>query len=744
MARKKRSAEPAANGAADIKYVSLAEETRRRYLNYALSVISSRALPDVRDGLKPVQRRILYVMREELRLDAGTKPAKCARIVGDVTGKYHPHGGEAAYEALVRLAQDFTLRDPLIDGQGNFGSVLGLPQAAMRYTEARLSAIAGELMSELRFKTVPLRPTYDGENDEPVVFPSRFPNLLVNGVAGIAVGMATNIPPHNLGEVVKSCLHLIDHPDATVAQLMQKGVKGPDFPLGGRIVTDRKEIRRAYEEGRGPVKVRGEWKLEAETGRTKRAKKTDAPGTRLVIDSVPYGVPTNPLVSEIGALVEGNKIPQLLAVDDETDGRHGLRIVLTVKSPADAELVMAYLYKHTKLEENFSLNLTALVPSHDGGEDEMVPARLSLKELLRHFLDFRLAVTRKRLEYQLSVLEKRIHILEGFEIVFDGIDRAIKIIRNSTGKEDACEKLMAAFPLDRDQTMAILELQLYRIATLEIDAVLRELEEKREEAARITKLLKSEKKLWALVRDELGEIADKYGTKRRTTLGSEEEVETFDANAYIVKENTNVVLTRDGWIKRVGNLKSVDSTRVREGDAVVAVCPASTIDAVAFFADDGSCFTLPVRDVPAGRGYGEPLSKFVKMADGVRPVAAVTTDPRFTPSEDDADEPGGPFLFVATERGQVMRLPFSIFREPSTKSGRRYCRLAADDRVMHVEVDEEVESVILGTRQARVIHFRLTDVMLLTAAGKGVRGITLEKNDAVLGASLVRRPSDVL
>ncbi|MFN0197748.1 MAG: DNA gyrase subunit A, partial [Planctomycetaceae bacterium] len=371
---KQESPEPADDR---IEYVSLSAETRRRYLNYALSVISSRALPDVRDGLKPVQRRIMYVMHQELGLTFNSKTRKCAKIVGDTTGNYHPHGTSAVYDALVRMAQDFTLRYPLVHGQGNFGSVIGLQQAAERYTEAKLSAIAEELMDELRYHTVDMRPNYDASRDEPVVLPARFPNLLVNGSQGIAVGMATNIPPHNLQEVIKGCIHIIANPDSTVAQLM-KYIKGPDFPLGGRIVSDRASLRTAYEEGRGSVKLRGEWKFD----RDRRGEINN----RIIIFSVPYGVETGPLLSIIGEIVSSRKLPQLLDVADETDEKQGLRIVLELKPGADPDAVMAYLYKHTTLEQNIPMNLTSLITGEHG---EMVPARLSLVEMLHHFLKFR-------------------------------------------------------------------------------------------------------------------------------------------------------------------------------------------------------------------------------------------------------------------------------------------------------------------------------------------------------------------
>ena len=774
--KKKPAARPADRPA--VRYVSIADETRRRYLNYALSVISGRALPDARDGLKPVQRRILYVMGRELNLSPGSKTVKCLRIVGDTNGKYHPHGDTSTYDTLVRLAQDHVMRVPLVDGQGNFSNVIGLPAAAARYTEARLTAPAMSLMAELGKNTVPTRPTYDAERTEPVVFPAAFPHLLVNGATGIAVGMATNIPPHNLREVVRSACHLIDHPDATVAQLMAKGVKGPDFPLGGRIVSDREDIRKAYEEGRGSIKVRAVWDFDAEDGPQGRRKKNRP--ARLAIDSLPYGVTSNGLIAELKGLVDQRKIPQLLDADDETDRRHGLRIVLTVRAKEDAEAVMAYLYKNTALEQNFAVNLTALVPDDagdphnaegrpalgvtdedveddaigdddtalgDGGEDvPLVPRRLGLKELLRVFLDFRLRTVRRRLAHDLRVLRRRIHLLEGFEILFRGVDRAIRLIRESTGKADARDKLMAAFPLDDRQATAILDLQLYKISQLEIDAVLGELAEKRADADRLQALLRDEAALWGLIREELGEIGERFGDRRRTSLGDSGEVGEFDPAAYIVREDTNVVLTRDGWVKRLGTINALDALRTREGDEVLCVLGASTLDAVVFFAEDGAAYTLPVEQIPASTGYGEPLGKHVKLEDGVRVIAALSTDERFTPADFEVEGAGtlAPHLFAATAGGQVSRIGLGGFRDPSTRGGRRYMRLADGDRVTHAERVDGAESVFLATKQARVLHFKMDSVPALTGPGKGVKGIDLADGDEVLGAQLCRRPGDAL
>ncbi len=723
-----------------IEYVPISEVTRRRYLNYAMSVITSRALPDVRDGLKPVQRRILYVMYHDLHLMANSKPRKCAKICGDTTGNYHPHGDASVYDALVRLAQDFNLRSPLINGQGNFGSIMGLPAAAARYTEARLTGIAEHLMNELRYQTVDMRPNYDGTRDEPVVLPARFPNLLVNGVHGIAVGMATSIPPHNLGEVIKACTHLINNKNATVAQLM-KFIKGPDFPLGGRIVTDKRSLTTVYKEGRGPIKVRGEWKPESE-----RASKGVR---RLIIHSVPYGVETGSLLSEIGALVETRKLPQLIDVADETDEKNGLKIVLEIKPDADAETVMAFLYKHTHLEQNFSVNLTCLVPDES---DVLVPQRCDLREMLQYFLDFRFVSVRRRFEYQLELLERRIHILKGFRIIFNGLDKALKLIRASNGKQDAAKKLMANFRLDEIQTMAILELQLYRISKLEINTIREELKEKQAEADRIRRILASNRRLWKVVEKELDEVAKEFPEKRQTKLGSSEEITEFDPSAYIVRENTNVVVSREGWIKRVGRLKTkgetreLDKTRVREGDSVLAVAPGSTLDHVVFFSSDGVAYTLPIEQILVSSGYGEPLSKHVRMGDGTNLVAAITTDARFTPEDKSTRRKPipTPHVLIVTEKGQIMRISFSIFRTASTKAGRKYCRLGKDDRVVYASLVEDADTMFLATEDARVLHCEIEEAALLSNAGKGVKGIKLEKGDHVMGAIQLTRPSDCL
>ena len=717
-----------------LRYVSISQESRRRYLNYAVSVIMSRALPDIRDGLKPVQRRLLFTMFDSLRLLFDARYAKSMKIYGETVGNFHPHGEAATYEALARMAQGFSLRYPLVDGWGNFGSVMGLPPAAARYTEARLTALACELMTELKFDTVPFRPTYDQQREEPVVLPARYPNLLVNGAQGIAVGMATSIPPHNLTEVIDACIALVGDRTLTVAQLM-KHVRGPDFPLGGRIVTERKELRTMYEEGRGSIKVRGEWELD-------REKRREVPD-RVVITSIPYGVESGPLLQAIGDIVANRKLPQLLDCADLSDKDHELKILLKLRPGSDPNVVMAYLYKHTALEQNFSYNALALVPDEHGG---LTPQRMSLADMLLAFLDFRFTTVKQRFTFQLKQLQKRIHLLRGFQLIFDGLDRALKIIRNSTGKADAATKLMAAFALDAEQTNAILEMMLYKISQLEIDDILGELREKKKAAAELEAILASTRRLWKVVETELTELRDKFGDKRRTSLGSSEEVADFNPEAYIVKENTNVVLSREGWVKRVGRLASVESTRVREGDDVLAVVPGSTLDQVVFFSSEGFAYTTRIDTVPVSSGYGEPVSKNFKLGDGAAIISALSTDPRFTPADQKVkgQEQPGPYLIVATAKGQVMRLPLQPFRAGSTRAGRKFCRLAPGDRVVFVELQREATSMFLASAQARVLHFDIEEVPVLSGPGKGARGMRIAADDTVLGAALLSRPSDCL
>jgi DNA gyrase subunit A len=709
--------------------VALHDAAQTRYLNYALSVITSRALPDVRDGLKPVQRRILFTMWQQ-NLTADTKHRKCAKVVGDVMGGYHPHGDSALYETLVRMAQPFSLRYPLIDGSGNFGSLDGDPAAAMRYTECRLARISDEILQEIDQETVPFRPNYDGTKTEPVVLPSRIPNLLVNGATGIAVGMATNIPPHNLTEVCQALIKLLDNPDLSVAQLC-RWVKGPDFPTGGQILNSADEMKEIYRTGSGGIRLRATW----EAGPVGRAEKT------IYITSIPYTIDKSDLVLRIGDIVLSRKLPHLVDVKDlSTDD---VRIALELKRDADEKMVMAYLFKHTTLQTSFAVNLTCLVPTENAEAGR--PERLDLKQMLWHFLHFRLEVVTSRLEHELAQLQKRIHILEGFAKVFDALDEIIAIIRKSDGKADSAEKIMKRFALDAAQTDAILELKLYRLARLEILVIQNELKEKRTRTRQIAALLKDDAARWTLVREELEEIQKTYGDKRRTAIEQADETE-YAAEAFIVDEDNVVIVSRDGWVKRQKDVKDLATTRLREGDSVLAAMAGSTRSTVVFLTNFGVAYTARIVDVPASTGYGEPVQSLFKFKDNERVVAAFSLDPRAIgdigrassdddPPPADAEVPVPPVHGLAvTSDGYSLRFSLANVAEPSTRAGRRYARPADGAEVVGVSVVTGDETVIAVTRDARAMLCPAKDVNFLAGPGKGVILIKLVgEDDRVLG-----------
>jgi len=729
--RKKKGAPQIELPMDSIEDASLIEEAQRRYLNYALSVITSRALPDVRDGLKPVQRRILYTMYNELRLRSDVKHRKSAAIVGDVMGKFHPHGDTAIYDALVRMAQAFTMREPLVDGRGNFGSPDGDSAAAMRYTEARLQKLADELLVELAKKTVAFRPNYDGRLFEPVVLPARFPNLLVNGSQGIAVGMATSIPPHNLSEVIQACVALIDG-DLTTKQLM-KYVKGPDFPTGGELISSKEELASAYETGQGSLKLRGEWK--AENPRSGQPS--------IVIHSIPYSIERRAVVEKIAEVIIAKKLSGLVDVRDEST--EDCRIVCEMKKGANPDLIMAYLYKHTPLQSNVQVNLTCLVPTEN--PEVAAPQRIGLKEILRHFLDFRMEVVTKRLQFELEQLLGRIHILEGFVIIFDALDEAIQIIRRSEGKADAAAKLMKRFKLDELQADAILELKLYRLAKLQMLEIRRELEHKLKEAARVQRLLKSPAARWKLVRAELQELGSTYADPRRTRITAKLDEPEFDAEAFIVDEDAMVVVTEQGWVKRQQKVKDVASTRLRKGDRVLAVLAGSTKSTVAFFSSHGVCYVTRIVDIPATTGHGTPLQTMFKMADGEQIVGAMGFDPRFLevpPPTEGAEEPEEPYAIAVTRGGLALRFSLRPHRDPSTRSGRKFTRPKQGDEVIYVAPVYAEDCIACITKQRRALICEADDVSLLAGAGRGVMLIKLGKDDFVVGARVLAYEDDAL
>ena len=701
--------------------MALHEAAQSRYLNYALSVITSRALPDVRDGLKPVQRRILYTMWQQ-NLTADSKHRKCAKVVGDVMGSYHPHGDAALYETLVRMAQPFSLRYPLIDGSGNFGSLDGDSAAAMRYTECRLARIADEMLQEIDQSTVHFRPNYDGTKTEPVVLPARLPNLLINGATGIAVGMATNVPPHNLGEVSTALIKLLDNPDLSSVQLCRY-VKGPDFPTGGQILNSADELKEIYKSGSGTIRLRATW----ETGSVSRSGRT------VLITSIPYATNKAALVERIADVVLSRKLPPLLDVKDvSTDD---VRIELELKGDADPKLVMAYLFKNTPLQTNVFVNLTCLIPTEN--EEVGRPERLDLKAMLWHFLHFRLEVVTNRLEHELEALKKRIHILEGFEKVFDALDEIIRIIRKSDGKADSAEKIMKRFELDAEQTDAILELKLYRLARLEILVIQNELGEKRKRARQIGGLLRDEESRWKLVREEIEEVQAAYGKgdKRRTIIEADEEV-AFTEDDFIVEEDNVVIVSRDGWVKRQKEVRDLSTTRLREGDSVLAVLPGSTRASVVFFSNFGAAYTARIIDVPASTGYGEPVQKLFKLRDGERVIAAFSLDPRIAGKIETKKEGVAPpvHAIAVTSDGYSLRFSLESFVEPSTRAGRRYARPANGVVVVGVAKISGSETIIAATHDARAILCPADEVNYLSGPGRGVILIKLvSKDDHVLG-----------
>jgi DNA gyrase subunit A len=735
MAKKTKSHDFSNPG--EVQDVELYEATRRRYLNYAISVITSRALPDVRDGLKPVQRRILYTMFHDLHIYPDRKSLKCAKVVGLVLGNYHPHGDTAIYDALVRMAQNWVLRYPLVFGQGNFGSLDGDGPAAFRYTEARLLPVAMRLLEELREDTVEFRPNFDGTDKEPVVLPARLPNLLVNGSSGIAVGMATSIPPHNLCEVVDACIALIERRTIDVADLV-KIVKGPDFPIGGEILNSRSDLRKVYEEGHGSVRVRGEYKIE----------KTDRGGTpQIVIYSIPYEIKKGALVESIGDLILNRKVPQLLDVRDESTD--DVRIVLEIKKEASPEMIMAYLYKHTPLQSNVQVNLTCLVPQDQGPP---APRRLNLKEMLDCFVRFRYDVVERRYRHELRLLQERCHILEGFRKIFDALDEAIRIIRKSEGKKDAATKLMERFKLDEIQTDAILEMKLYKIARLEIKLVIDELRTKRQRIKEIEALLGSPSRIWTVVKKELHEVSKEFGDNRRTRVSvSGHEDVVYDAEAFIVDEDATILVTRDGWVRRVQRVGDLSKVRLRQDDELIAVLGGNTRSAITFFSNFGTAYTIRINDIPPSpRGFGDPIQGMFKFKDGERIVAAVSMDPRVLDEDDIGSEktvaeyiPAVHGLAISTS-GYGLRFAVFPYAEASTRSGRRFARVKPGEEIVNVKIVEGDEVVITASKKGRALLCKAEEINFLGGPGRGVQVLKIAKDDEVIGFAVSQRPSDGL
>ncbi|MFO7263739.1 MAG: DNA gyrase subunit A [Bacillaceae bacterium G1] len=700
--------------------IDIAKEMRESFLDYAMSVIVSRALPDVRDGLKPVQRRILYAMNE-LGMTPDKPYKKSAWVVGQVIARYHPHGDAAVYDAMVRMAQDFAARYPLVDGHGNFGSIDGDGAAAMRYTEARLAKIATELLRDIHKETIDFGPNYDNSTKEPLVLPSRFPNLLVNGASGIAVGMATNIPPHNLGEVIDAILMLIDDPDVTVADLM-KAIKGPDFP-GGAIIMGREGIRQAYETGRGTITIRAKAHIE------------DAGGgkQRIVVKELPYQVNKANLVEKIAELARNRKIDGITDLRDESD-RTGMRIVIELRRDVNARVLLNNLYKMTAMQTTFGIINLALV----NGE----PKVLNLKETLVHYLDHQRQVIRRRTEYDLRKAEARAHILEGLRKALDHIDAIIDLIRASQDAEEARNNLMARFQFSEEQAQAIVEMRLRSLTGLEREKIDAEYEELQQKIAEWREILADEQKILGVIREELLEIKEKYGDPRRTKIQrAEGELAEEDL---IPDEEVVITITHQGYIKRlpINTYKSqkrggrgVLAMGTKENDFVEHLFVTSSHANLLFFTNKGKVYQLKAYEVPelSRTARGMPIINLIQIAPR-ETVSAVIPIRDFT-------EDG--YLVFATKEGIVKRTELAAF-ENIRKGGLFAIQLREEDELIGVRLTDGQRDVILGTRKGMSIRFSETDVRPMGRAATGVKGITLEDGDAVIDMDIVDEAANVL
>lgn len=702
-----------------VKEVDIGFEMRNSFMDYAMSIIVSRALPDVRDGLKPVHRRILYAM-SELGITPDKPHKKSARIVGEVIGKYHPHGDAAVYETMVRMAQDFSLRYMLVDGHGNFGSIDGDMAAAMRYTEARLSKIAMELLRDINKDTIDYVPNYDGEEQEPAVLPARFPNLMVNGSSGIAVGMATNIPPHNLGEVIDGIQMLIENPDVTPLELMS-AIKGPDFPTGAYIL-GREGIRRAYTTGRGSVTMRAKTTIEEVNNKA-----------RIIVDELPYQVNKARLIEKIAELVREKKIDGITDLRDESD-RNGMRIVIELRRDVNPHVVLNNLFKHTALQSNFGIINLALV----NGE----PKVLNLKEMLYYYLEHQRVVIRRRTEYDLRKAEARAHILEGLRIALDHLDQVIALIRSSRTTEIARTGLMEQFGLSHDQAQAILDMRFSRLTGLEREKIEDEYQELLVKIAELKAILADEQLILNIISEELQQIREAYGDERRTeiTIG-EDAIEDEDL---IPREEVVITITHSGYVKRlpVSTYRSqrrggrgVVGMDTKDNDFVEHLFVTNSHHYLMFFTDKGKVYRLKAYEIPElGRtARGTPIINLIQIEQG-ETVNAVIPIESFE---------SGHYLFFATQQGIVKKTPLEDYNN-IRKGGLIAINLREDDRLIGVKLTDGNCNIIMGTRQGMSIHFPEKDVRSMGRAATGVKGIHINEDDAVIDMDIVHENSTVL
>ncbi|NIV04317.1 DNA gyrase subunit A [Candidatus Saccharibacteria bacterium] len=699
---------------------NIEEQMRNSYLDYSMSVIVSRALPDVRDGLKPVHRRVLYGM-SELGLYFNRAYKKSARVVGEVLGKYHPHGDSAVYDTMVRLVQDFSMRYPLIDGQGNFGSIDGDSPAAMRYTEVRLHRMANEILRDLDKETVDFRPNFDETLQEPAVLPTVLPNLLCNGASGIAVGMATNIPPHNLSEVVDALVAKIDNPEIAVEELMRY-IKGPDFPTAG-IIFGSEGIREAYTTGRGKVIVRAKASVEHTRGNRER----------IVITELPYQVNKAGLITKIADLVRNRKIEGIIDINDESD-RDGMRVVIEIKRDAQPKVVLNQLYKHTQMQTTFGIINLALV---DGQ-----PRIMNLNELLHHFITHRHEVILRRTRYELDKAEKRAHILEGYKIALDNIDEVVDTIKKSRNPETAQNNLMKRFGLTEIQAKAILDMRLQRLTGLERKKIEDEYREVLKTISRLKSILASEALQMQLIKDELLELKDRYGDDRRTEIVKD--FTEFSIEDMIAEEDMVITITRDGYIKRFpvsGYRRQRRNTRGSAGavakgeDFVEHLFIASTHNYILFFTDKGKCYWLKVHEIPqVGKaGKGRAIVNMIQVERDEQVTTFINV------KEFSADH----YLTMATRNGLVKKTSLSAFSNPR-RDGIYAIKINEGDRLIGVRMTDGTDDIFLATSHGMAIRFSENEVREMGRVAAGVKGITLSKDDYVIGMVAVKREGTLM
>jgi len=705
----------------NIKPLSIEEEIKDSFLSYAMSVIVSRALPDVRDGLKPVHRRVLYAMHD-LGLQPNRPYRKSATVVGEVIGKYHPHGDAAVYDTLVRLAQDFSLRYPLVDGQGNFGSVDGDPAAAMRYTEARLARIATEMLRDISSDTVDFAPNFDESQREPVVLPARFPNLLVSGADGIAVGMATKIPPHNLSEVVDATVALIENPELDDAEFLNH-IQGPDFPTGGAII-GRSGIRDAILTGRGSVRVQAKAHTEQIKGNR----------TQIVVSEIPYQVNKSYLLQKIAELVKERKITDISDLRDESD-RNGMRIVIELKREAVPKVVLNNLYKHTQMQQSFGVNLVALV---DG-----VPKTLSYKEVLKHYIAHQFEVITRRTRYELERARTRAHILEGLLIALSNLDEVVATIRKSRSVETARNNLIKRFKLSERQAQAILDLRLQRLTALERKKVEQEHRDLVEKIRYLEGVLADEAKVYEIVKEELLEVKAAYGDERRTQITVDEEAD-FEVEDLIAEEEMVISISHEGYLKSVpvntfrkqgrGGV-GVAGMELKEGDYIDHLFITTTHHYMLFFTNKGKVYRLKVHQLPRmGRAArGRHVANLLPLAQDEK-IAAVIATKDFKEAE---------YLIFATRKGVVKKTPFLDYNTPLKSEGIIAINLADGDELIGVRQASEGEDVVLVTRNGMGIRFPQSDARPMGRATAGVKGITLKDGDIVLSMDVVHDAADL-